>query len=306
MISIFRRLLVLLVVFAVVPIRTQPRQASTRTSLDQTAVYSDTSESFRGLIVEILESAKSKNIARTTELIHGLLMPEDAKWFVNEFGPGFGASSWNAYQRLRPTLEEELHTIFEADAQKGFLKPKVVRFSDAASTEHPVDNFLNCMNDVVSLYQTAVDGNTTMYTLAPLVPGSDNKPMKSVSGDPNGYFAFVQGGFRYIPAEILLALPSQRPVRIHLDMEVMQSKLINNVLPPFPWEAVRKHISGVVRVQMILDVDGNIKESKVLEGDPVLSESVMQAVKKWRFAPTTLDGDPVEVVLEYRQQFDFH
>jgi TonB family protein len=59
-----------------------------------------------------------------------------------------------------------------------------------------------------------------------------------------------------------------------------------------------------VVVQLILDVGGNIKESKVLKGDPILSAAVMDAVKQWRFAPTALDGDPVEVDLEIPMVFN--
>jgi len=41
-----------------------------------------------------------------------------------------------------------------------------------------------------------------------------------------------------------------------------------------------------------------------LQGDLVLSEAVLEAVKQWQFEPTTLDGDPVEVEVDVQMTFD--
>jgi periplasmic protein TonB len=102
-----------------------------------------------------------------------------------------------------------------------------------------------------------------------------------------------------------MKLPSERPVLITLDMLVMESKLITKTPVQMPQEALKKRIGGRVVVQLILDVRGNIKELKALEGNPILSGAVLDAVKQWRFAPTKLDGDPVEVDLRVPFSFDF-
>ncbi len=111
---------------------------------------------------------------------------------------------------------------------------------------------------------------------------------------------------RFIPLEILMKPPSEWPVRIQLDMKVMESKLITKVPVRIPHDAIKKHISGRVVVELVLDTGGNIKESKVVEGDPVLSAAVMDAVKQWRFAPTALDDDPVEMDLQIPFTFEMH
>jgi TonB family protein len=276
-----------------------PQEPSSKPK-NQEMATPNTSEGLQSLIEDIFRAAKSKDSTKEAEFIRGLLMPEDSKWFTNVFGPGFGANLSTAYRRSTPNLERELLTIFEGDVQRGWTKPKVFRFTYAESAEFPTDKILDCMNDVVPLYQTAVNGTRTLT----ISTSSADQKSRVIAGDPNGYFVFVDGGFRFIPADILRKLPKGRPVRIKLDMNVMDSKISNKVSPQVAPEAMKKHLSGKVVIELILDVTGNIKESRVLEGDPILSAPVLDAVKQWRFAPTTLDGDPVEVDLQIPYVFD--
>jgi TonB family protein len=284
----------LLITMVWVPTSAQLAQAPPTAPKHPEAAYPNTSEGLQSLVEAILHAAKSKDTAIETELIHGLLVPEDSKWFSDEFGPGFGASLSATYRSLELNMGQDLQVIFENDVQRGWMKPKIFRYADAASSESPVDKFLNCMDEVVPLYQTAVDGKRTTFGFA-----RDPSQMgKITAGDPHGYFAFIQGSFRFIPQEVLMVLPKGRPVRIKLEMDVMNSKIMNKTPIQVPPQAIEKHISGKVVVEVILDVEGNIKELKVLEGDPILSDSVMETVRKWKFEPTKLDGDPVEVDLQ--------
>lgn len=296
-------LTVLLNVIVSVPSFTQsPQEPPTTTSRIPAAVHPNTSEGLQSLVEETLRAAKSQDSAKEGELIRGLLVPEDSNWFTDEFGPGFGARLSAAYRRSAEDMEQELRTVFEGDVQRGWTKPNVLRFDDAETSEFPIDKILNCMNEVVPLYQTAVNGSRT----ASLMTSGPNQRVRVVAGDPSGYFVFVDGAFRFIPLEILIKLPRGRPVRIKLDMDAMDSKIANKVSPPIPGEAIRRHISGKVVIELILSVEGKIKESKVLEGDPILSNSALNTVNQWRFEPTKLDGDPVEVDFQIPFIFEVH
>jgi len=187
--------------------------------------------------------------------------------------------------------------MYEGNAERGWVKATVHRYVDPKSENAPTDTFLECMNHIVALYGATFKGGAVYFSQKPGETGA-------VAGDPTGYFIYVQGGFRFIPTKILGKLPNQRPVRIKLDMNVMQSKVVSEVRVKVPTEAIQKRISGEVTVQVILDVGGNIKELKALKGNPILSAAVMDAVKQWKFAPTMLDGDPVEVDLEIPMTFD--
>ncbi len=273
--------------------------AATTAASPQEHSYPNTSDGLRGLLSDIFAAEKAHDTARETSLIQSLLVPEDSTWFVDTYGPGFGASLAGAYSQARPDLEEQIRVIYETDVKRGWTNPKILEYTDPEKVDAPYDRFLNSMNQIVPLYQTASLEGRSATTFA-LAVGGKVTPM---AGDLDGCFIYDRGGFRFIPLNILMKLPSERPVRIHLDMDVMGSKVIQRVPVRMPPEAIKKHISGKVILDAILDVDGNIKELKPVSGDPVLVSAAMDAMKQWRFAPTKLDGDPVEV--EFQMEFEF-
>lgn len=70
-----------------------------------------------------------------------------------------------------------------------------------------------------------------------------------------------------------------------------------NAPPPVYTEIARKaRVQGVVIVQAIIDKDGDVTNVKVLKGLPMgLEDAAVDAVKRWKFRPATLNGKPVAV-----------
>lgn len=54
---------------------------------------------------------------------------------------------------------------------------------------------------------------------------------------------------------------------------------------------------------MVVATDGRVEDVRVLSGDPTLADAAVAAVKKWRYRPTLLNGQPVEVVTEIDVNF---
>ena len=275
---------------------------STSSPQPPAAAYPNSTDGLQNLIGDILQAARSKDSAKETELIRSLLMPVNSTWFTDEYGPGFGASLAATYRRATPELEQEIRTVYEGDAQRGWISPKILVYKDPEQVNAPIDHFLNCMNQIVPLYQTVFQGASPSVYMS-LKPGEKGKP---TGGDVPGYFVYDQGGFRFIPQNILMKLPNERPVRIHLGMNIMQSKVTNRVYPPYPQEALKKHIGGKVVVRLDLDRDGKIRDAKVMEGDPILSQALLDSVEQWQFEPTRLDGDPVEVEVDVEMIFEMN
>jgi TonB family protein len=70
--------------------------------------------------------------------------------------------------------------------------------------------------------------------------------------------------------------------------------LLHRVEAAYPSErGVR--IRGAVRLRAVIGTDGRIRELHVLSGHPLLIPAAMDAVKQWMFAPTLVNGEPVEV-----------
>jgi protein TonB len=64
------------------------------------------------------------------------------------------------------------------------------------------------------------------------------------------------------------------------------------VYPPLARQA---RIQGTVRLQAIIAKDGTIQSLEVVSGHPLLVQSALDAVRQWRYQPTLLNGEPVEV-----------
>ena len=51
----------------------------------------------------------------------------------------------------------------------------------------------------------------------------------------------------------------------------------------------------MVELRAIIARDGSIQQVQIVSGNPVLAHAAMEAVRQWRFRPTLLNGEPVEV-----------
>lgn len=64
-------------------------------------------------------------------------------------------------------------------------------------------------------------------------------------------------------------------------------KALSNPVPAYPEIARRMHLSGVVKVQVVIGADGRIKEKNFIGGHPILVNSVEETLKNWRYAPAS-------------------
>ena len=67
------------------------------------------------------------------------------------------------------------------------------------------------------------------------------------------------------------------------EQQEITRKLRNKVAPTYPELARRMSITGVVKVQITVDKNGVVKNSKLVGGHPILANSALEAVRKWRF-----------------------
>lgn len=78
--------------------------------------------------------------------------------------------------------------------------------------------------------------------------------------------------------------------------KVQEAKLLQRVLPVYPSLAKQMRIQGTVNLRSIIAKDGTVQYLEVLEGHPFLAKAALEAVRQWRYQPTLLNGEPVEVV----------
>jgi tetratricopeptide (TPR) repeat protein len=86
------------------------------------------------------------------------------------------------------------------------------------------------------------------------------------------------------------------PARIRVSGAVQESNLIHKEEPVFPPLAKQAHVEGVVRFTVIIAKDGSILNTQLISGHPLLVAAAQEALKKYVYKPTLVNGAPVEVV----------
>jgi len=89
--------------------------------------------------------------------------------------------------------------------------------------------------------------------------------------------------------------PKPTQTRIRQGGAVQNAMLINRVQPQYPPLARQTRISGTVRLHAIISKDGSVQQLEVLSGHPLLVQAALDAVRQWKYRPTLLNGEPVEV-----------
>jgi protein TonB len=113
-----------------------------------------------------------------------------------------------------------------------------------------------------------------------------------VGGVPGGSIGGVLNSIASIPA----AVPKVAvPQKVRVPSGVAQGNLIHDVKPPYPPLARQSRIQGTVVLQAVIGKDGTIQNLQVVSGHPMLAQAALDAVKKWRYRPYYLNGEPVDV-----------
>ncbi|HEV2102805.1 MAG TPA: TonB family protein [Candidatus Acidoferrum sp.] len=112
-------------------------------------------------------------------------------------------------------------------------------------------------------------------------------------GSAGGVLGGVIGGAGIAPPP-----PRVTPKRVTVGGNVQAARLVNKVTPLYPPLARQTRISGTVRLHAIIGKNGGVEQLQVVSGHPLLVQSALDAVRQWRYQPTLLNGDPVEVDTE--------
>jgi TonB family protein len=64
-------------------------------------------------------------------------------------------------------------------------------------------------------------------------------------------------------------------------------KVLNNPTPTYPETARQFRVSGVVKVEVVIATNGQIKDVKVIGGHPLLVNAVQETLKNWKYVPSS-------------------
>ncbi len=105
------------------------------------------------------------------------------------------------------------------------------------------------------------------------------------------------------PAVKPVAQQQRQIERTKLGGNVLEAKIISRKIPVYPKLALQARLQGVVTFTAIIARDGTIQQLQLVSGHPLFIEAATEAVRQWRYRPTLLNGEPVEVVAPIEVKF---
>ena len=96
--------------------------------------------------------------------------------------------------------------------------------------------------------------------------------------------------------------PPSGPLRVGGDVKA--PVVIDRSEPSYTEAARKARVQGIVVVEAIIGKDGRVQDVKVVKPLPMgLAEQAEAAVKRWRFKPGTLNGQPVATIFNLTVNF---
>jgi TonB family protein len=94
-------------------------------------------------------------------------------------------------------------------------------------------------------------------------------------------------------------IPEKKPTPIRVGGNIKAPTKVVNVNPVFPASMRTAGRGGVVPLDALIGADGSVVFVRVVSANvhPDFAEAATEAVRQWKFTPTLLNGQPVEVLM---------
>jgi protein TonB len=118
-----------------------------------------------------------------------------------------------------------------------------------------------------------------------------------------GSLGGVMGALGPSPSVVKAVPKATAPLKV--SSGTVAGMALSQPTPVYPPIAKAAHVQGVVVLHAIISKQGTIENLSVISGPPMLTTSAVDAVRRWRYRPYLLNGDPVEVETTINVNFTF-
>jgi TonB family protein len=162
---------------------------------------------------------------------------------------------------------------------------------------------------------------------APSTPAAhpaEAAPHRAVAAaPPESYFPVVAPGAGNVPR--LIELPEERiidtaavvihshqyvfvpaepgPESSHALEKLRIGDRVTKMAPLYPAEAAQKAMGGTVHVRAIIGKDGRVEDVRPINGPLMLITAAVDSIRQWRYQPTLLEGQPIEMQEDFTVEF---
>jgi TonB family protein len=236
-------------------------------------LHPNSADNLHSLLSDLLATAKSDDQDRLRSKIAEMEIPDPDNWFTRNYGQEKGQGLANEYGKFLKVTEQQFEMLWmEFAKQEGEIS--ISRFDAANRKFDPVKAEVTLANQVDEFKASWKKTDTSA--------GPANQTI--------GSFCFVDGKFRLknLPHEVRI-LSTVKPG------PVVPGKLLDRVPPSYPVLARQARIQGLVSLNVVIHKDGTVTVQNVGAGHPLLAPAAVEAVQQWKYQPTTVGGEPVEV-----------
>ena len=100
-----------------------------------------------------------------------------------------------------------------------------------------------------------------------------------------------------------LAAPPPRVQPVPVGGHIREPRRLTYVPPVYPTIAQTAKVEGMVILEATIDETGAVRDVRVLRSIPLLDRAAVDAVSRWRYLPTTLNGVAVPVIMTVTVRF---
>lgn len=252
------------------------RSLSWRKSWSRVAFAMARPSNLEGRLLAILDArprtASPRQIGATALALFAVVVPSAALQFGNRASPGTGISG-NVY-----------------DSSGGLVANAAITLSGPSGVMRTVAPAGSFAFDGLApgLYRVEIQkaGFASSLSVVRVAAGPS---------EPQDFFLNA-GSLRERLTVTAHGIPGAHPKRIRIGGNMQAAKLISRIRPLYPQAAKLRRVSGTVMIRANISKDG-IPEKLTVLASPSddLSNAALEAVSKWRYSPTLLNGEPINV-----------
>jgi TonB family protein len=258
--------------------------ATSQIPAKEAATYAESDAGFETQFRAIFHARCSGDTASEQRLLEQLKIPDSPGWFAQNFDPGEAANLSERYERLFSDYRDSIGKTIEGTC--------------GAPGAEIATNHANAPGEHLRIARGFQLSTTRPLTEVPLSRFSFAVRLRGQNtGSWAETFAYQQGAFRFVGLGTLPFwswMEGAGPSAFKSGHFVVPVEPIFQVPPEYPSAARAKHIEGVVTLRAIIDKEGKVKTLELIQGDPLLVDAAMAAVKQWRYKPATIGGSPAE------------
>jgi TonB family protein len=273
-----------------------PPQSPASTATPLRLDFPDTPGGLEHLAKDIIKAEKEGDTARAAALAQTMILPNPAAWYLQTFGPDIANDEGAKYAASQKSLPNEIVRFFFGAIQNHFTDVEAARFGESCDDNSGESAFgtLQLRLERVPLYELRLkNGHQFLrlfalayvdsgfrYVLAPRIPD---------------HFPFVSTKTTTVATEVASPSLPENTQRLRVGGTVQSARIVRRVQPQYPEVARNERLQGTVRLHALIGKDGSVSHLVVLRGYCSLAKASVLAVSQWRYTPTLVNGEPVEV-----------